>query len=446
MLKAIKIRVYPNNQQEVYLYKFLGCYRLVFNKCLDKKKNEYETNKTNLGLKELSNYFHQGLTKSEEYEFLNEHNTKVLKQSIINLLESYKNFFKNKKGFPKFKSKHNNKQSCRFPEESISSNNDYNSGRINLNKQLKNLKFRSSDEYKKYLNKYKNRIKNATLSKTSTGNYFLSILIDGNIEKQLKQPVNNIIGIDLGIKDFVITSKGMKFENIKSIRNNEKQLIKLQKQLNKKKRIKTGEFIFSKKWNKDIEITRLSNNGEKARKKLAKIYKKITNIKENYLHEVVNQLLNENQVIVMENLNVKGMLKNHNLAKSIQELSLNRFKNILLYKSDWYDRTVIEIDRWFPSSKLCSECGYKNNELKLLDREWICPKCYTHHDRDYNAAKNIENEGLRILNSDLEIDKNRILVGSRTTELTLVDYSLMDDKEVISLRSYDRMIQEEENV
>jgi putative transposase len=426
MLKAIKIQVYPNNQQEIYINKLLGCYRLVYNKCLDKKKIEYEINKTNLGLKELGNYFHQELTKSEELNFLNEHNTKVLKQSIINLLESYKNFFRNKKGFPKFKSKHDNKQSCRFPEESISSNNDYSSGKINLNKQLKDLRFRTSDEYKKYINKYKDRIKSATLSKTCAGNYFLSILVDGNIEKQLHKSTNNIIGIDLGIKYFVITSKGTKFENIKSIRNNEKRLTKLQKQLSKK--------------------VKGSKNRNKARKKLAKAYEKITNIKENYLHEIVNQLLNENQVIVIEDLNVKGMLKNHKLAKSIQELSLNRFKNILLYKSDWYDRTVIEIDKWFASSKFCSECGYKNNELKLSDREWICPICHTHHDRDDNAAKNIENEGQRILNSDLEEDKNRILIGSRTTELTLEDYPLMDEHSVMNLRSYDRKIQEEANV
>jgi putative transposase len=421
MLKAIKIRLYPNKTQEIYINKLLGCYRLTFNKCLELKKINIK-NKSNYGLKELGQYFHQDLTKNDEYSFLNEHNTKVLKQSVINVLDAYKRFFVNGTGFPKFKSKKDRKSSCRFPIDTISKRNDYLTGKLTLTKQLKNLKFRCSDEYKVYLNKYKDRIKSATLTKTSSGNYFLSILVDGNIEKQLLKASNEIIGIDLGIKDFVITSNGIKYENIKSIRNNEKELKKLQKELSRKQRVKTGEFVFSEKWQKEVEVTILSGNGERARIKLAKKYEKINNKKENYLHEVVNQLLSENQVIAMENLSVKNMIKNHHLAKAIQELSLNRFKNIMLYKADWYDRTVIEVDRWFPSSKLCSNCGYKNNSLKLSDREWICAKCGKVHDRDFNAAKNIENEGYKIYK------------GSRTA---YVDYPTMDDKKEISLRSSD---------
>jgi putative transposase len=403
MLKAIKVRLYPNKGQETYINKLLGCYRLTFNKCLELKKNKYIEDKTNLGLKELGNYFHQDLTKKEEFSFINEHNTKVLKQSIINVLDAYKRFFVNGTGFPKFKSKKDSKSSCRFPLEAISKRNDYLTGKLTLSN-IKDIKYHCSDEYKVYLDKYKDRIKSATLTKTSSGNFFLSILVDGNIEKQLPKAVNEIIGIDLGIKNFVITSKGQTYENLKSIRANEKELTKLQKELSRK--------VIG------------SNNRNKARIKLAKLHEKINNKKENYLHEVVNQLLNENQVIAMENLNVSGMIKNHHLAKAIQELSLNRFKNIMLYKADWYDRTVIEIDRWFPSSKLCSDCGYKNNSLKLSDREWICPKCGKIHDRDSNAAKNIENEGLKIYK------------GSRTT---YVDYPTMDDKKEISLRSSDRM-------
>jgi putative transposase len=405
MLKTIKIRLYPNKWQEIYINKLLGCYRLVYNKCLDLKKTKYIENKTNLGLKELSYYFHNELTKSEEYSFLTEHNTKVLQMSLINMLQAYKNFFKNKIGFPKFKSKHNKRQSCGFPIDTISKKNNYLSGKLTITAQLTNLKFRCSDEYKQYLTKYKDRIKSATLTKTSADNYFLSILVDGNIERQLPISTNNIMGIDLGIKDFVITSKNKKFENIKSIRNNEKQLIKLQKQLSKK--------------------VNGSKNKNKARIKLAKKYEKINNIKENYLHKVSNQLLNENQVIAMENLNVNGLLQNHKLAKSIQELSLYEFKRKLVYKASWYDRTVIEIDRWFPSSKLCSYCGYKYNNLKLSERNWTCPICNTIHDRDYNAAVNIEKEGQRILNNKGN-ESEKILLGSRTTELTLVDYPLMD--------------------
>lgn len=377
MLKAVKIRIYPNKEQEVYISKLLGCYRFVYNKCLDKKKTAYLTDKSNLGLKDLGNYFHRELTKTEEFNFLTEHNTKVLKQSVLNMLDSYKRFFINGSGFPKFKSKHDNKQSCRFPEETISSKNDYQTGKLTLTSQLKNLKFRCSDRYKNYLTKHKSNIKSATLTKTKSGNYFLSILVDGDVERVLNKPVNDIVGVDLGIKDFVITSKNQRFDNLKLVRNNQKKLARLNRQLSKK--------------------VNGSNNKNKCRIKLAKYHEKLNNIKENYLHQVTNKLLNENQVVAMENLNVKGMLKNHNLARSIQELSLNRFKSILIYKSDWYGRYVVEIDRFYPSSKLCSNCGYKNDNLTLKDREWLCPVCGANHDRDLNASKNIEREGNRLL-------------------------------------------------
>jgi len=169
MLKAVKIRLYPNKTQQSYINQLLGCYRLVYNKCLDKKKTAYTTDKTNLDLKSMGNYFHQELTKDSNYSFLTEHNTKVLKQSILNMLESYKRFFINGSGFPKFKSKHDNKQSCRFPEEAISSLNDYESGKLMLTKQLKDLHFRCSDKYKSYLNKHKTNIRSATLTRTKSG-------------------------------------------------------------------------------------------------------------------------------------------------------------------------------------------------------------------------------------------------------------------------------------
>ncbi len=397
MLKAVKIRIYPNKEQEVYISKLLGCYRFVYNKCLDRKKTAYLTDKSNLGLKDLGNYFHQELTKTEEFNFLTEHNTKVLKQSVLNMLDSYKRFFINGSGFPKFKSKHDNRQSCRFPEEAISSKNDYLTSKLTLTTQLKNLKFRCSDKYKNYLTKHKSTIKSATLTKTKSGKYFLSILVDGDIEKHLNKPVNDIVGIDLGIKDFIVTSKNQRFDNIKIKRNNQKKLARLNRQLSKK--------------------VNGSNNKNKARIRLSKYHEKLNNIKENYLHQITNQLLDENQVIVMENLNVMGMLKNHCLAKSIQELSLYRFKSMLIYKSDWYGRCVVEVDRFYPSSKLCSVCGYKKEDLTLKDRVWLCPVCGANHDRDLNASKNIEKEGLRILNSN---------VGSRSTESTLVESKSVD--------------------
>ena len=381
MLKAIKIRLYPNKSQEFYINKLLGSYRFVYNKCLELKKNKYLEDKTNIGLKEMGNYFHQDLTKNKEFEWLKEHNTHILKQSIITLLDAYKRFFVNGNGFPKFKSKHSNKLSCRFSIAAISRKNDYLSNRLTFTRQIKDIKFKTSDKYKKYLNKNKDKIKSSTLTKTKSGNYFMSILIDGDLMKTLKKPLNNIIGIDLGIKDFIVDSNGNRFENIKIKRNNEKKLKKLHRSLSNKKK---G-----------------SMNRNKARIKLAKFYEKLNNIKENYLHNISNQLLNENQVIVMEDLNVSGMLKNHNLAKSIQELSLCRFKEIMAYKSGWYERDLIQIDQWFPSSKLCSNCGWKNSKLELKDREWVCKNCGTKHDRDLNAAINILNEGNKIMNRDV---------------------------------------------
>ena len=382
MLRAIKIRLYPNKEQEKYISSLLGSYRFVYNQCLALKKEKYTEEGLNYGLKELGNFFHQTLTKNEEYSWLNEHNTKVLKQSVVNLLDSYKRFFVNGNGFPKFKSKHNNQHSCRFPLEAISKRNNYLTYKLSL-ANIKNIKFSCSDKYVNYLSKNKDKIKSATLTKTKSNNYFLSILIDGDLIKTLSKPNNDFIGIDLGIKDFIVDSNGNRYENIKIIRNNKNKLKRLHRRLSKKQK---G-----------------SKNKEKARIKLAKYNEKLNNIKENYLNHVTNQLLNENQVIVMEDLNVKGMMKNYNLAKSIQELSLNRFKEMLTYKSKWYDRDIIEIDRFFPSSKLCNCCGYKNTELKLSDREWKCTSCNIIHNRDLNAAINIEKEGRKLLNNKIPI-------------------------------------------
>jgi putative transposase len=409
MLKAIKVRIYLDKNQQIYVGKLFGCYRYVYNTCLAKKIESYKTDKTNLNLKHLGNYFHNDLTKNQTY--LTEHNTKVLKQSIINMLDAYSRFFKSKKGFPKFKSKHDSNQSVRFPVEAISKINNFDSNRLNLTKDLKNIKFKTSDKYHKYLNKYQNCIKSATLTKTPSGKFFLSILINSDEVIKAKKPINDFIGLDLGIKDFVVTSNGEVFENIKTIRNNSKSLVKLHRQLSRK--------------------VNGSNNKNKTRIKLAKKYETLNNIKNNYLHLISNRIIDENQVIVIEDLNVKGMLKNRKLSKAIQELSLYKFKTLLKYKAEWNGRNVIEIDRFFPSSKLCSECGYKYSDLTLKEREWVCPQCGTHHHRDLNAAINIMNEGRRIFNEEN--------VGFRKPELTLVD--CQDNSNLFE----DRMKQENQN-
>ena len=411
MLKAVKIRLYPTKTQTSYINRLCGSYRKVYNMCLEKKINAYNTDKTNLGLTELGHYFHNELTKTEEFSYLNEHNTKVLKQAILNLTDAYKRFFVNNTGFPKYKAKHHN-QSCRFPLEGISKYNIYSDNRVTLGKPLKKIKFECSERDKNYLTNHKDKIKSATLSRTKSDKYFLSILIE-NIIEPMVEPINDIIGIDVGIKDFMVCSDGQVFNNLKLRKNNEKQLVKLQRQLSKK--------VIG------------SHNRYKAKVKLARKYEELNNIKINYIHNITTQLVRENQTIVIEDLNVKGMMKNHCLAKSIQDLSINETFRQLKYKCEWYGRDLVVVDRWYPSSKLCSKCGYKYKNLSLKERDWVCPDCGTHHSRDFNAAQNIVNEGKRI-------------VGSRSTELTLVEYPLMDEHSEMNLRSNDTMKQEESNL
>ena len=399
MIKAIKVRIYPNKEQQDYISNLIGCSRFVYNNLLAYKIEEFNTNKHNVTFGELG----KKLTNLKTtHAFLNNVHSKVLQQSIITLLDAYKRFFKNGNGFPNFKSKKDSKQSCRFPVDAIGS---INGNRLTLIRKLSNIHYKCSRRDEIYLNKYSNNIKSATLSKTKSGKYFLSILIDLPIVDKELEKTDKIVGIDLGIKDFIVASDGTKFENLKTIRNNQRKISKLQKKLSKKQ---NG-----------------SKNKEKTRIKLAKYHEKLKNIKTNYLHEVSNKLINENQVICMEDLNVSGMMKNHNLARSIQELSLYNFKTILKYKATWYGRDIVEVDRYFPSTKLCSCCGYKNNSLTLNDREWECPECKVVHDRDFNSSINIENEGRRILNIKEKIGlsspeskplENTTVVGSEKKE------------------------------
>ncbi|MFA5528416.1 MAG: RNA-guided endonuclease TnpB family protein [Peptostreptococcales bacterium] len=401
MLKAVKIRLYPNIEQSNYINNLLGCSRFVYNNILNYRINEYKTNNKSVSFGEQGKKLVQ---LKSEFEWLRDVHSKVLQQSIIDLNKAYNSFFKNGCGFPKFKSKHNNKQSCRFPSDAVSG---VKGNRINIIKKLSDIHYKCSRRDEIFLNKYQKSIKSATLTKTRSGKYYLSILIESNINKTLPL-TNNIIGIDLGIKDFAITSEGETFDNIKIKRNNKKKISKLHKQLSRKKR---G-----------------SNNRNKCRIKLAKYYEKLNNIKEHYLHKISNHLLNENQVIVMEDLSVSNMIKNHKLAKSLQELSLFRFKQILRYKSNWYSRELVEIDKWFPSSKLCNKCNYKNTELTLKDRTWICPDCGESHDRDINAAINIRNEGIKILsNNKIGLSSPELTLQER---ITLVS-SMNEEKNVI---------------
>ena len=377
MLRAIKIRLYPNKEQEQTLNKTLGCYRFIYNHMLALKQEAYKRDKTNIGLCELSKYFHGTLLKDEQYAWLKEEHTNVMKQAIRQMLSAYNNFFKQHKGFPKFKSK-KDRQSALFPINAISKCNTFETRHITLTQPLKNLRFRCSDLYFSRLQKYSKNIRSATLSKSKSGNYFLSILVEmEDTELKRFEHTDKQVGIDLGVKDFVITSDGEVFENKHFLKKEEKKLKKLQRQLSKKK---VG-----------------SNNRKKAQIRIAKLFERMTNKKEAYIHYVVNELLSSFDTIFMEDLNVQGLLRNHHLAKAIQEVGFFSFKQVLVNKALVNDKQVVFIDRFYPSSKTCSVCGYKKEDLTLNDREWTCPNCGTKHNRDINAAVNILLEGKRML-------------------------------------------------
>jgi putative transposase len=408
MLKGIKVRLYPNGTQEQQLNSLLGAYRFVYNQSLNLKQETYKTENKSLSYNETSKYFHS--TMKENNPWISEHNTKVLKQSLRDLETSYQNFFKQNKGFPQYKSKHDI-QRARFPLEAVAKDT-FKNNKLNLTKTIKELNFSCSDTDKQYLFDFKQNIKSVTITKTKTDKYFASILID-RPNKVLDNPINDIVGIDLGIKSLMVMSDGEVIENPKFIRNNEKQLKKLHKQLSRK--------------------VKGSNNRKKAKLKLAKVHEKIRNSKLDYIHKLTTRIVSENQTIVLEDLNVSGMMKNHKLAKSIQELGLHEIKRQLEYKSKWYNRDMIFIDRYYPSSKKCSCCGEINKDLKLSDRIFKCKVCNFEIDRDLNAALNIEKEGFRLYKE---------IIGQRLPEYKLVEYPLSGYDSVMDGNRYDTVKQE----
>lgn len=362
--KGYKFRIYPNNEQVILMNKTFGCCRFIYNYFLNYKQTLWREHKKIVSKFDLVKML-PNIKNSEEFNWLREVDSKALQASIENLDSAYQNFFKLKKGYPKFKSKKN--------RQSYTTKNVNNCIKINNNYiQIPKIGWIKFDNHLEIQGK----IKKITISKSKSNKYYVSICCDNVKVKELDK-TGSLIGIDLGIKSFLIDSNGNKIINFNFYRNTEKKLKKLQRQLSRKP--------------KD------SKNWEKTRIKLAELSERTTNQRKDFQHKLSTQIVKDNDIICIENLNIKGMQKNHRLAKAIQDVNWSNFINYLQYKCDWYGKKLIKIDRFYPSSKSCNVCGYTKQGLGLKDRFWTCPICNTIHDRDINAAKNILNEGLRLL-------------------------------------------------
>ena len=361
MYKAYKFRIYPSNEQQIALAKAFGCCRWFWNYSLNLCQETYLT--TGKG---LSRGAIQGLLPSlkKEYSWLTDAYSQCLQYVALNLSTAYKNFFEKRTGFPRFKSKHG-KQSISYPSN-VKLDGDYLKlpGKVGL-------------IYCKQDRKFDGQIKTVTVSLNPDGKYYASVLVDDGRELAQLSTEGKAIGIDLGLTHFCITSNGSKFDNPRHTTKSARNLKKKQQSLARKQKS--------------------SKNRYKAKIKVSKVHSKIRRVREDFLHKLSRKIVNENQVIAVENLNVKGMVRNHNLAKAISDCGWGQFCTMLKYKSEWSGKTYIEVDRFFASSKTCSVCLNRVDSLSLDIRDWSCSQCNTHHDRDVNAAINIRNEALRIL-------------------------------------------------
>ena len=379
MYNAYKYRIYPTAPQRELIAKHVGSTRFLYNLALETKIAAYLGSKVSLSRYDLQK---QLVDLKKECAWLKEVNSQSLQASLLNLDTAYSKFYKGS-GFPRFKKK-SNRGSFSVPQ----------AVRIKNNK-LVIPKFKEGIEIVLH-REIKGTIKSATITVTPTGKYFASILVDNNIEVPIKPPIceSSAIGIDLGIKDFAITSEGEVFENPKYLQKAQSKLKYLDRKHSKDK-------------------------GKRTKKKLAKLHEKVANKRKDFLHKTSTKLIRENQTIVLEDLNVEGMLKNHKLAHSISDVSWSTFVTMLKYKADWYGKNLLQIGRFAPSSMACSCCGFINKELTLKDRNWTCKNCNTTHDRDINAAINIKSFALKnILSGTDRKNQNELptLVGVLTSE------------------------------
>ena len=373
-LKAYKFRIYPTEEQEIFFAKTFGCVRKVYNLMLDDRKKAYEEVKNNPSKKMT---FPTPAKYKEEFPFLKEVDSLALANAQLHLDKAYKNFFRNKSvGFPRFKSKKN-------PVQSYTTNNQNGTVALIDSKFIKIPKLKSLVRIKLH-RQPKGMIKSATISRHASGKYYISLLCKEEISELPK--TNSAIGIDLGITDFAILSDGQKIDNHKFTSKMEKKLKREQRKLSRRALLakQKGINLFEAK------------NYQKQKRKVARLHEKVMNQRTDFLNKLSTEIIKNHDIICIEDLNVKGMLRNHKLARSISDVSWSSFVAKLQYKADWYGREIIKVDTWFPSSQICSECGHKDGKKSLDIREWTCPICHTHHDRDINASINILIEGLRI--------------------------------------------------
>lgn len=369
MLRAYKYRIYPTEEQKVLLAKTFGCCRFVYNWALNLKIEAYKLEKKSVAYKEVQNRMVNELKK--ENQWLTEVNSQALLNSIRNLDTAYKNFFRDTHavGFPRFKSR-KNRQSFQCPQHCSV---DFGKGTVSIPK--------AKDIPAVLHRRFKGIVKTVTVSMTPSGKYFASVLVDTAIQELPVSPIqgDTALGIDLGIKSLAVCSDGRTFDNPKNLQHSLDRLALLQKRLSRKQK---G-----------------SANRNKARIRVARLQEHIANCRKDNLHKITHVLTHDSQVrtLCMENLNVKGMQSNHHLAQAVGDASFGMFLTMLEYKCRWYGVNLVKIDRFAPSSKTCGQCGYVYKGLKLSERSWTCPECGTHHDRDFNAACNIKEFGLKAL-------------------------------------------------
>ncbi|AKB17142.1 IS200/IS605 family element RNA-guided endonuclease TnpB [Methanosarcina sp. WWM596] len=358
MMQAFKFRLYPTTTQAIQLNQHIGSCRFVYNWALDQKIKTYEQTGESISRFDLNKLI--PILKASN-EWLGEVNSQSLQGMTKQVESAFTRFFREKTGFPKFKSKKNPIQSFPVPQH------------YTVNFENNTIKLPKIEPIKAVLHrKFEGEPKTATVSRTCKGHYYISILVEDGKELPVKEAFteSTTVGIDVGIKDFAVLSTGEKVENPKYLKNSLKRLKVLQKRVSRKQK---G-----------------SKNRAKAKRRLAVLHDKITNQRNDFQNKLSFRLVSENQAVALETLNVKGMVKNHHLAQAISDSAWSSFVTKLEYKAQWFGKTVLRIGQFEPSSKLCSVCGYHNKELQLKDREWICPDCKTKHHRDINAAINIK--------------------------------------------------------